>query len=85
MKRKKRVEERENIEVLFECNAIGLFGEDGVEGAKIVRRKGDPEEEVFSLPIDGFFLAIGHKPNTDVFKPECKLVPYLVGHQLIFG
>ena len=70
---KKRVEERKNIEVLFECNAIGLFGEDGVEGAKIVRRKGDPEEEVFSLPIDGFFLAIGHKPNTDVFKPWLKI------------
>ena len=70
---KKRVEERENIEVLFECNAVGLFGEDGVEGAKIVRRKGEPGEETFDLPIDGFFLAIGHKPNTDIFRPYLKI------------
>lgn len=65
---KERVNNRENIEVLFECNAIGLFGEDGVEGAKIVRRKGQPDEEVFDLPIDGFFLAIGHRPNTEIFR-----------------
>lgn len=64
---RQRVMDRENIEILFLCNAVGLFGEDGVEGAKIVRSKGTPEEEVFDLPIDGFFLAIGHKPNTDIF------------------
>lgn len=70
---KRRVAERENIEILFECNAIGLFGEDGVEGAKIVRRKGTPEEEIFDLPIDGFFLGIGHKPNTDIFRDYLKI------------
>lgn len=64
----KRVMERENIEILFRCNTVGLFGEDGVEGAKLVRDKGTGHEEELEIAIDGFFLAIGHKPNTDIFK-----------------
>lgn len=64
----KRVMETENIEVLFEHNTLGLYGENGVEGAHVVKRKGEPDEERYDLPIDGFFLAIGHKPNSDVFK-----------------
>ena len=63
-----RVMERENIEILFEHNTIGLFGEDGVEGAHLVKRKGEPDEQFVDIAIDGFFLAIGHKPNTDIFK-----------------
>ncbi|MCD8291454.1 MAG: thioredoxin-disulfide reductase [Prevotella sp.] len=66
---KKRVYEKENIEILFEHNAIGLYGDNGVEGAHVVKRKGEPDEQIYDLPIDGFFLAIGHKPNSDVFKP----------------
>lgn len=65
---RKRVEENEKIEVLYEHNTIGLFGEDGVEGAHLVRRKGQPDESLVDIAIDGFFLAIGHHPNTDVFK-----------------
>ncbi|MDE6006541.1 MAG: thioredoxin-disulfide reductase [Muribaculaceae bacterium] len=68
-----RVRERENIEILFLCNTIGLFGEDGVEGAHIVRNMGTDKEEKFDIAIDGFFLAIGHKPNTDVFKKYLKM------------
>jgi thioredoxin reductase (NADPH) len=64
----KRVKERENIEILFEHNTIGLYGEEGVEGAHLVKRKGEPDEEMVDIAIDGFFLAIGHKPNTDIFK-----------------
>lgn len=64
----KRVMETENIKVLFEHNTLGLYGENGVEGAHLVKRKGEPDEEKYDLPIDGFFLAIGHKPNSDVFK-----------------
>ena len=63
-----RVKEQENIEILFEHNTIGLFGENGVEGAHLVKRKGEPDEEFVDIAIDGFFLAIGHKPNTDLFK-----------------
>ena len=63
----RRVEENEKIEILYEHNTLGLFGENGVEGAHLVRRKGQPDEEKVDIAIDGFFLAIGHKPNTDVF------------------
>ena len=69
----KRVKERDNIEILFHCNTEGLFGEDGVEGAHLVRNIGTPEEEHFDISIDGFFLAIGHKPNTDVFDEWIKV------------
>lgn len=64
-----RVKHHENIEVLFEHNAVGLFGELGVEGVKLVKRLGEADEERYDLPIDGFFLAIGHKPNSDIFQP----------------
>lgn len=57
------------IEVLFETNTEGLYGENGVEGAHLVYRRGEADERHYDLPIDGFFLAIGHKPNSDVFKP----------------
>lgn len=63
-----RVMKTPNIEVLFEHNTLGLFGENGVEGAHLVKRKGEPDEELVDISIDGFFLAIGHKPNSDVFK-----------------
>ena len=66
----RRVLENEKIEVLFEHNTLGLYGENGVEGAHVVRRKGEPDEERYDLPIDGFFLAIGHKPNTDIFRGQ---------------
>lgn len=68
-----RVMENEKIEVLFEHNTIGLFGEDGVEGAHLVKRKGQPDEEKVDIAIDGFFLAIGHTPNTDLFKGVLEL------------
>ncbi len=69
----RRVKERENIEILYHCNTEGLFGEDGVEGAHIVRNVGTPEEERFDIAIDGFFLAIGHTPNTKIFKGQIDL------------
>jgi thioredoxin reductase (NADPH) len=57
-----------NIEVLWEHQAIDLFGENGVEGVILVKKKGTSQEETIRLKIDGFFLAIGHTPNSAVFK-----------------
>ena len=68
-----RVFNNEKIEILFECNTLGLFGEDGVEGAHLVRRKGEPDEELFDIAIDGFFLAIGHRPNSELFRGQLEL------------
>ena len=64
-----RVMKHDKIEVLFEQNAVGLFGENGVEGVHLVQRMGEPDEKRYDVAIDGFFLAIGHKPNSDIFKP----------------
>lgn len=63
-----RVMNHDKIEVLFEHNAVGLYGENGVEGVHLVKRMGESDEERYDLAIDGFFLAIGHKPNSDIFK-----------------
>jgi len=63
-----RVFKTKNIEILWKHQAIDLFGKDGVEGAVLVKEKGTPNEEKVKIKIDGFFLAIGHKPNSDVFK-----------------
>jgi thioredoxin reductase (NADPH) len=57
-----------NIEILWEHQPVDLFGENGVEGALLVRKKGTPQEEKVKIKIDGFFLAIGHAPNSDIFK-----------------
>lgn len=65
----RRVHEKENISILFNTNTEGLYGEDVVEGAHLVEHIGTPRELHYDLPIDGFFLAIGHHPNTEVFKP----------------
>lgn len=65
----KRVLEKENITVLFNTNTVGLFGEEVVEGARLVENAGTEKEQHFEIAVDGFFLAIGHTPNTAVFKP----------------
>ena len=72
---RKRVEEKENIEILYNTNTLGLYGENGVEGAHLVRFKGEENEEKYDIQIDGFFLAIGHLPNTNLFKGQLELDP----------
>lgn len=68
-----RVLNKENITVLFNCNTLGLFGEEVVEGAKLIENKGTDKEQIFDISIDGFFLAIGHTPNTSVFAGQINL------------
>ncbi len=59
-----RVRNAENIEVLWNCNTQEVLGDEyGVTGARLLRKDG----EVFDIAIDGFFLAIGHHPNSDLF------------------
>lgn len=68
-----RVNEKENIEILYNTNTVGLFGEQFVEGAHLVQFKGTDKEQMLDIDIDGFFLAIGHKPNTDFLKGQIAL------------
>ena len=68
-----RVNEKENIEILYNTNTVGLFGEQFVEGAHLMQFKGTDKEQMLDLDIDGFFLAIGHKPNTDFLKGQVAL------------
>jgi len=63
-----RVMDTPNIEVLWEHQVADLFGENGVEGAILLKKKGTPEEEEVKIKIDGLFLAIGHTPNSGIFK-----------------
>lgn len=63
-----RVFNTKNIEILWEHQTLDLFGENGVEGVTLVKKKGTTAEEIIKLKIDGFFLAIGHTPNSEIFK-----------------
>lgn len=68
-----RVTAKDNIEILFNTNTEGLFGEEFVEGAHLVEHVGTDSERHFDIAIDGFFLAIGHQPNTRVFQGHIEL------------
>ena len=60
----KRVRETPNIEVLWNCNTQEVLGdESGVTGVRLLRKDG----EVFDIKVDGFFLAIGHHPVSELF------------------
>jgi len=63
-----RVTRTPNIEVLWKHQTKGLFGNGVVEGAVLLKNKGEANEEEVKIKIDGFFLAIGHKPNSDFVK-----------------
>lgn len=62
-----RVMQTPNIEILFENTPTGLYGENGVEGVHLTYRAGEANEHRYDLAIDGFFLAIGHRPNSSLF------------------
>ena len=68
----KRVKENPKIEILFEHQTKEVLGDDnGVNGVIVVNTKGEERR----LDITGFFLAIGHKPNTDLFRGKLDLNP----------
>lgn len=69
----KRVLENDKIEVLFNTNTVSLFGQELLEGARVVTNRGTENENEYAIAIDGFFLAIGHKPNTGVFAGQIEL------------
>ena len=59
-----KVRNTPNIEILWNCNTREVLGDAmGVTGARLVRKNG----EVFDIAVDGFFLAIGHHPQSDIF------------------
>lgn len=62
-----RVMDNDKITVLFNTNTTGLFGEEVLQGAHLVEFAGTDKERHFDIEIDGFFLAIGHQPNSGVF------------------
>ncbi|MBE6328816.1 MAG: thioredoxin-disulfide reductase [Paludibacteraceae bacterium] len=68
-----RVFNNEKIEILFKHEVIGLFGENGVEGANLLKNRGEVNQEEYSIQVDGLFLAIGHHPNSDLFKEYLNL------------
>jgi len=60
-----RVERAANVEILWNTEAEEILGEDEVEGVRVVNNQTGEKQEI---PVQGFFVAIGHKPNTDIFK-----------------
>lgn len=61
-----RVKNTENIEILFNTETVEVLGDSQVVTA--VRAKNNQTNVVIEIPATGFFVAIGHKPNTDIFK-----------------
>ena len=61
----KRVENTKNIEVMFNTEIDEVLGEQVVEGVRVINNQ---SKETKVVPVTGVFIAIGHKPNTDIFK-----------------
>lgn len=68
-----RVLRNEKIKILYKHEVIGLEGEDGVELARLKKNRGEADEEEYVIPVDGMFLAIGHHPNSNLFKEYIEL------------
>lgn len=73
----RRVEGAANIELLYNHETVEVLGESEVEGVRVKNRKTGEERD---LKTTGFFVAIGHKPNTDIFKDQLEMddVGYLI-------
>ena len=62
-----RVNSRKNIVVRYNTEVVEVIGQSVVEGLKLINNKTNLTD---TIPITGFFVAIGHKPNTDIFKSQ---------------
>ena len=60
-----RVERAENIEILWNTETEDILGEDEVEGVRVINNLTGEKKDI---AVQGFFVAIGHKPNTDIFR-----------------
>ncbi|HZK03141.1 MAG TPA: thioredoxin-disulfide reductase [Bacteroidaceae bacterium] len=69
---KERIANNPKIEILFKHNVEGLSGDGKVQKMHLVKDLGENSESRYKIPIDGFFLAIGHKPNSDIFSSFLK-------------
>lgn len=67
-----RVFNTPNITVLFEHETEEVLGQQFVTGVKLTKRRGQPDQNIYNIEVDGFFLAIGHSPNSDLFKAYLK-------------
>ena len=65
-----RVTTTENIELVYNSETHDILGKDAVEGVVV---KNNITNELRTLNVTGFFVAIGHKPNTDIFKGQINM------------
>ncbi len=65
-----RVESRDNIDVKYYSEIKEVLGKDVVEGVSIINNQ---TQEITNVPVTGLFIAIGHKPNTDIFKGQLEM------------
>jgi thioredoxin reductase (NADPH) len=74
-----RVDSLPNIDLRYNSEVDEILGDQVVEGLRIVNNKTGAKEEI---PITGFFVAIGHKPNTEIFKGQLEMddTGYLITH-----
>ena len=74
-----RVESKENIDVKYYSEIKEVLGKDVVEGVSVINNQ---TQEITNVPVTGLFIAIGHKPNTDIFKDYLKLndAGYIITH-----
>ncbi|MDW8159763.1 MAG: FAD-dependent oxidoreductase, partial [Bacteroidia bacterium] len=67
-----RVFNTPNIKIHWNCETVDILGQNQVEA---VRVRNNQTQEVFDLPVSAFFVAIGHQPNTDIFKGQLDMDP----------
>ena len=74
-----RVNSKKNIELRYNSEVVEVLGDNVVEGIKVVNNKTNKTD---IIDITGFFVAIGHKPNTDIFKDQLDMddTGYIITH-----